>query len=177
MITRYTWLFTAWRTGADKTARKALPLSHEVQKRPPCVLNSFSEETLDAVDPDLVPGLVICVDLKDYMCTICPWCHLSKISKFRCAYSQFTYWVSDPIRLPSASRSNLERYFCWRGGPGVQPLPCRKAQQAPGCSLFMECDDWLAVLFAYWLQMLVSSKLGWSWTLTSTVVRWAHCSS
>lgn len=59
----------------------------------------------------------------------------------------------------------------------MQLLPCRKAQQALGCPLFMECDDWLTVLFANWLQMLVSSKLGWSWTLTSTVVRWEHCSS
>lgn len=129
------------------------------------------------LDPNLVPGLVTCICLKDYLCTICPFCHLAKISKFRRTYSQLTYWVSDMTRLLSASRSNLERCFCRRGDPGMQPLPRRKAQQAPGCPLFMECDDWLTVLFVYWLQMLGSSKLGWSWTLTSTVVRWAHCSS
>lgn len=128
------------------------------------------------LDPDLVPGLVTCICLKDYICTVCPLCHLAKISKFQCTSSQFTYWVSDKIRLLSASRSNLERCFCWRRDPGMQLLPCRRAQQALGCPLFVDYDDWLTGLFAYWLQMLVCSKLGWSRTLTSTMVRWAHYS-
>lgn len=34
---------------------------------------------------------------------------------------------------------------------------------------------WFIVVFVYWLQMLVYSKFVLSQTLTSTVVRWAHC--
>jgi len=69
------------------------------------------------LDPDFVNDLC----LKDYLCTIRPLYHLAKITKFQCAYSQFTYRVSDAIKILSASRSNLERHPYSRGDPGVQP--------------------------------------------------------
>lgn len=35
-LTRSSWVFTAPRMGSEKTVRERLPLSHGVQKRPPC---------------------------------------------------------------------------------------------------------------------------------------------
>jgi len=37
--------------------KRALPLSHEVQSRPPCVLNSLSEESLGAAGSTRSPRL------------------------------------------------------------------------------------------------------------------------
>lgn len=39
-----------------------------------------------------------------------------------------------------------------------------------GCSVFLGLNDWL-IVFAYWLEILVSSKFGLSWTSTTTVIR------
>lgn len=43
-------------------------------------------------------------------------------------------------------------------------------------SPFMGQDNWLTVIFTNRLQVLVSSKFGFSQTVASTVARWAHCS-
>ena len=42
---------------SDVWLREAVPLSHEVQKGPPCFLNSFSERSLGAAASSLSPRL------------------------------------------------------------------------------------------------------------------------
>ena len=86
------------------------------------------------LNPDLVPDLVNGLCLKDYICAISHLYHLAKTSQFQRAYSQFTYRVSDVIRILSASRSNLERCLHSRGDPDVHPAAMQKSSTGPGLS-------------------------------------------
>lgn len=80
-------MITAQRTRSEKVVRKAFLFSHEVQKGPHCFLDSFLRAgVLVCMDPDLVPDFVNDICLKDYMCTISPFYHLAKVSKFSVNY-------------------------------------------------------------------------------------------
>lgn len=67
------------------------------------------------------------------------------------------------------SRSNLERIPTQGKVMMCTLLICRRAQKALSWPLFMEENNWLTLIFAYWLQNLVSPTLGLSQTLTSTI--------
>lgn len=67
------------------------------------------------------------------------WKCLAKVSKF--SMLLIIYGESVVARSLSTLRSNLERHLCSRGGPGLQLLVCRRAQQALGCPLFAEQDN------------------------------------
>ena len=86
------------------------------------------------LDPDLVPDLVNNLCLKDYMCTINPLYHFARISKFQCAYAQFTYRTSDVVRILSTLRNNLERRPYSRVDPGMQPTAVQESSMGPGLS-------------------------------------------
>lgn len=84
------------------------------------------------LDPDLVPDLVNSLCLKDNICAINPLYHLVKITKFQTTYSQFSYQVSDAIKILSTSRSNLERHPYPRGDPGMQRAALQESSASPG---------------------------------------------
>lgn len=67
------------------------------------------------------------------------------------------------------SRSNLERIPTLGKVMMCTLLICRRAQKALSWPLFMEENNWLTLIFAYWLQNLVSPTLGLSQILTSTI--------
>ena len=85
------------------------------------------------LDPDLVPDLVKSLCLKDYICTTNPIYHLAKISKFQCAYSQFTYQVSGTIRILSTLRSHFEKRLS-RGDLGMQSAAMQDCSMGLGLS-------------------------------------------
>lgn len=115
-----------WRTWSGKAVKETLLLSHEVWKGPCCTLDSFLRGVLVCVDPDLVPGFVSDVHLKDCMCTISPFYHLARISKF-----SVSYWksVEKGISLPQG----VTRCVCPQREVLVRsPLLCERAQGALG---------------------------------------------
>lgn len=73
---------------------------------------------------------IVC--LKANICAINPLYHLVKITKFQSTYSQFTYQVSDAIKILSTSRSNLTRHPYPRGDPGVQHTALQESSASPG---------------------------------------------
>lgn len=82
-----------------------------------------------------------------------------------------TYQESVVARNLPASRSNLERHPSSRGDSGIQSTAMQKVQWTLYCPLLMELDNWLIIISAYRIQILVSSKIA----LSSTVFKWAPC--
>lgn len=141
------------------------------RKDPFSFLNSFSERSLD----EARSSASLILGMKDYTCEINPVHCLAKISKL----SMVLITSQDPVaaRNVSTLRSIILRNIAAQREILVcSPLLCRRTQQALGCLLFMEKDNWLVVRLIYQLQRLVSFKFDLSQTLGSTVVRWAHCS-
>lgn len=60
--------------------------------------------------------------------------HLANISTFQHTYSQFTYSVSDVIRIRSALRSDHEGHPYSGGDPGMHPAATQENSTGPGLS-------------------------------------------
>lgn len=110
------------------------------------------------------------------MCTINHFYHFAKIPKFQHNYFKLPYQVSDMIRILSSWRCNLESCSFSRGDHAAHALQ-ESLVDPPWIihSLWSKVIE--SILFAYQLQKLIYFKNGLSQTLTSTVVRWAHCSN
>ena len=100
-------------------------LHHEVQNGHPGFLN-FLERSLGGAGSVPSPRLGQRFISKGlYMCTINPFYHLVRISKF--SMLLIIYREPSAARNISASRSNLERCPYSRGDPGMQPVGVQPA--------------------------------------------------
>lgn len=82
-----------------------------------------------------------------------------------------TYQESVAARNLSPSRKNLESHPSSKGVSGMQPTAMPEVQWTLYCPLFKEVDNWLISIYAYPVQMVVSSKVA----LNSTIFKWARC--
>lgn len=89
--------------------------------------------SLDAAGYRFSPRLGEWFMSKDYIWTSLSLSHLDKISKFQCAYSQFTYQVFDTIRIPTQGLILM-----------CHPLPFRRPQWALGCPYGVYGVRWLS---------------------------------
>lgn len=131
-----------WHRGQGQTkqaARETVLLSHEVQKRPPFVLSSFSEQSLCVPNSKLSPRLMsqwfMSQGLYVYNQS---FVSLSWRFQSLACYLLITYWESLKSGGISQLREVTLRATTQSKDPGKQSTALQERSMSPGCSLFMK---------------------------------------